>query len=81
MNDLGHPSDAQLLRDLERELGRLEIERARAMQKRDRVLSVVEAGDDSGFALSFALRDLKRIEERIEQVKGLTEKHQQRGRA
>ncbi len=78
MIDSRQPPDDQLLRDLQRELERLEMERSRAIQKRDRALSVVETGDDSGFALSLALRDLKRIEERIEQVKCLSEKHQQR---
>lgn len=60
-----------LLHDLQRELGRLEVERAQAISKRDHVFSVVEAGDDSGFALSLALNELKAIEDRIEQVKGL----------
>ena len=60
-----------LLSDLQRELGRLEVERTRAIAKRDHVFSVVEAGDDSGFALSLALNDLRAIEDRIDQVKNL----------
>ena len=67
-----------LLSDLERELGRLEVERKRAVAKRDHVFSVVETGDDSGFALSLALNDLKAIEDRIDQVKNLVLQQRER---
>ncbi len=66
--------DDQLLLDLRRELTRLESERVRAISHRDRVFSVVETGDDSGHSLTVALMDLKRIEDRIEQVKNLIER-------
>lgn len=67
-----------LLSDLQRELGRLEVERTRAIAKRDHVFSVVETGDDSGFALSLALNDLKAIEDRIDQVKNLVLQQRER---
>ena len=67
-----------LLSDLQRELGRLEVERTRALAKRDHVCSVVETGDDSGFALSLALNDLKAIEDRIDQVKNLVLQQRER---
>jgi hypothetical protein len=81
MTDFHPAPDEQLLRDLQRELARLEAERARAIEKRDRALSTVETGDDSGFLLSIALKDLKRIEARIEQIQFLAEKQRQRGNA
>jgi hypothetical protein len=75
MKHSGQSTDDRLLLDLNRELERLEAEKAQLLRKRDQSLSVVEAGDDSGFALSLALSDLKRIDERIEQVKNLLAKY------
>jgi predicted phosphoribosyltransferase len=71
MTDLGQSNDLALLAELERELARLSSDRAVAETKRDQILMVVEAGDDSGFSLSMALRELKQIENRMEQVQNL----------
>jgi hypothetical protein len=75
MNQPEQSTDDQLLQDLRAELERREAEKARLLRKQDRALSVVETGEDSGFALSLALSDLKRIEERIEQLKNLLAKY------
>jgi hypothetical protein len=75
---MNHPEqsrDDRLLMDLRRELERREAERARLLRKQERALSVVESGEDSGFALSLALSDLKRLDERIEQLRNLLAKY------
>ncbi len=71
------PTDEQaVLNELRQELTRLEAEHAKAIQKRDEVFSVVENGDDSGYALSMALNELRKIEKRMEQVRNLFEQKQ-----
>lgn len=71
MTDAKQSNDAALLAELAQELARLESERQQAEKKRDEILMVVEAGDDSGFSLSMALRDVKHLENRIEQIQNL----------
>jgi hypothetical protein len=75
MNSFEQATDERLLLDLRRELERREAERARLLHKQEQTLSVVEAGDDSGFGLSLALSDLKRLDERIEQLRNLLAKY------
>ena len=74
------PHEEALLQELQHELRRLESERARAVKKRDHVFAVVETGDDTGHSLNVALTNLKRIEDRIEQVRNLITTQQQRAR-
>ena len=51
-----------------RERQRLELERERLTAKRDRLYTtVVDAGDDSGYSLMKILKELKHVEQRIEQ--------------
>ena len=78
MTQSSQPNEEELLHDLQQELSRLVSERARAVEKRDRVFAVVETGDDTGHSLNMALIDLSQIEERIEQVSNLTARQQQR---
>ncbi len=78
MTESKRPADSELVADLQRELGRLEAERSRAIAKRDRDYAKVETGDDTGHLLVAALEKLKRIEQRIEQVKHLLAKEQER---
>ncbi len=78
MTHFSQSNEQLLLRELQDELGRLTSERARAIKKRDRVFAVVETGDDTGHSLNMALIRVKRIDERIEQVKNLIAKQQQR---
>ncbi len=55
------------IREIQNERRRLEEEKERLVPKRDRLFMTVESGDDSGFALTKVLKDLKKIEQRIAQ--------------
>ena len=78
MTDSTKADNKVLLAELRREIARLEDERRHAEQRRDELMMVVEEGDDSGFTLSMALRDLKLVEKRLEQIRGLAAGVEQR---
>ena len=59
------------IREIQNERRRLEEEKERLVPKRDRLFMTVESGDDSGFALTKVLKDLKKIEQRIGQLDDL----------
>lgn len=68
----GRSSEDFPVREVQNELRRLEAERARLVEQRDRLyVTVVEAGDDTGFALARLLKKIKQTEERIEQWSSL----------
>ena len=78
-HEKGEPSQDFPIREIQEERRRLELERKRLIEVRDRLYhTVVEVGDDTGFALTKILKQLKQVEERIEQwdnllkMKGLT---------
>ena len=60
------------IREIQEELARLIAERQRLVERRDHLYhTVIEAGDDTGFALTKIMKQLKQIEQRIEQWKDL----------
>jgi hypothetical protein len=77
MIDSKHPADSEVAVELQRELRRLKSERTHAIAKRDQVYAYVETGDDTGHVLVIALEDLRRVEQRMEQVSHLLMKEQQ----
>ncbi len=54
--------------EIQQELARLQAEKKRLVEKRNHLYhTVVEAGNDTGFALTKVLKQLKQVDQRIEQ--------------
>jgi hypothetical protein len=64
----GAPSPDFPVEEIKQELARLQSEKRALVEKRNELYhTVVEAGNDTGFALTKVLRQLKQVDQRIEQ--------------
>ena len=62
------PSPDFPIHEIQQELDRLRLEKKRLVDKRDRLYhTVVEAGNDTGFALTKVLKQVKQVDQRIDQ--------------
>lgn len=62
------PSPDFPIHEIQQELDRLQLEKKRLVDKRDRLYhTVVEAGNDTGFALTKVMQRIKQVDQRIEQ--------------
>ena len=62
------PSPDFPIHEIQQELARLQLEKKRLVDKRDRLYhTVVEAGNDTGFALTKVMQRIKQVDQRIEQ--------------
>ena len=71
-HERSEPSPDFPIAEIERELARLRTEQKRLVEKRNHLYhTVIEAGDDTGFALTRVLKQLKQVEQRLEQWREL----------
>jgi hypothetical protein len=67
-NEKDEPSPDFPIEEVKQELARLQSEKKRLVERRNQLYhTVVEAGDDTGFALTKVLKQLKQVDQRIEQ--------------